>query len=42
LCETQPGFYNLNDENTDVTSKFPEVCRDLKIRHLIWLRQFAK
>jgi arylsulfatase A-like enzyme len=29
-------------EKTDVAEKFPEIYRDLKARHLQWLRQFAK
>jgi arylsulfatase A-like enzyme len=28
-------------ETTDVADKYPEVYRDLKTRHLQWLRQFA-
>jgi arylsulfatase A-like enzyme len=37
-------LYNLNDdlgEKTDLAQKQPEIYRDLKQRHLDWLRQFA-
>jgi arylsulfatase A-like enzyme len=37
-------LYNLDDdlsESTDVADKYPEIYRDLKTRHLAWLRQFA-
>ena len=39
------ALYNLDEdigEKTDVAEKFPEIYRDLKARHLEWLRQFAK
>jgi arylsulfatase A-like enzyme len=38
-------LYNLNDdlgEKTDLAQVRPEIYRDLKQRHLDWLRQFAK
>ena len=38
-------LYNLDDdpsETVDVADKFPEIYRDLKSRHLQWLRQFAR
>ena len=39
------ALYNLDEvigEKTDLADKFPEIYRDLKTRHLAWLRQFAK
>jgi arylsulfatase A-like enzyme len=39
------ALYNLEQdigEKTDVSEKFPEIYRDLKTRHLQWLRQFAE
>jgi arylsulfatase A-like enzyme len=39
------ALYNLDEdlgETIDVSEKFPEVYRDLKSRHLDWLRQFAQ
>ena len=42
---TKFALYNLDEdlgETTDVSETFPEIYRDLKIRHLDWLRQFAQ
>ena len=39
------ALYNLEadiGEQTDLSEKVPEIYRDLKTRHLEWLRQFAK
>jgi hypothetical protein len=42
LRETDHALNNLNDENIDVASEFPEANRDLKTRHLTWLQPFSK
>ena len=42
---TQFALYNLDDdpgEQTDVSPRFPDIYRDLKSRHLEWLRRFAR
>jgi arylsulfatase A-like enzyme len=39
------ALYNLDDdlgETTDLADACPEIYRDLKARHLQWLRQFAR
>ena len=39
------ALYNLEadiGEQTDLSEKVPEIYRDLKTRHLEWLRQFSK
>ena len=47
LLQTRPSpieLYNLAEdlgEKTDLAQKQPEIYRDLKQRHLDWLRQFA-
>jgi arylsulfatase A-like enzyme len=41
---TKFELYDLDadlGESTDVADKFPDIYRDLKTRHLQWLRQFA-
>jgi arylsulfatase A-like enzyme len=41
---TKFELYNLDEdlgETTDVADRYPEIYRDLKTRHLEWLRQFA-
>jgi arylsulfatase A-like enzyme len=43
-ARTRFELYNLKEdigEKTDVSDKFPEIYRDLKERHLAWLREQA-